>query len=124
MTYLLVALALLVGMLAYLRLADHFNIIDKPNQRSSHQHITIRGGGIIFPVAVLLWGIFFMPNLYFLVGGLLLIGTISFLDDRYTLPSGLRIAVHLLTVGLLLLEAGFGAFPWFFWLIAFILIIG
>jgi hypothetical protein len=28
--------------------ADKYNIIDKPNQRSSHNYITLRGGGIVF----------------------------------------------------------------------------
>ena len=39
---------LLAMELAYFKVADHFNIIDKPNERSSHSTITLRGGGIIF----------------------------------------------------------------------------
>ena len=34
--------------LLYFRVADYFNIIDKPNERSSHTRITLRGGGIVF----------------------------------------------------------------------------
>ena len=39
---------LLVLELAYFKIADKFNIIDKPNERSSHSMIVLRGGGIIF----------------------------------------------------------------------------
>jgi len=38
-------------MLLYFKIADRFNIIDKPNERSSHNYITIRGGGIVFWLA-------------------------------------------------------------------------
>lgn len=34
--------------LVYFKIADTFNIIDKPNERSSHSTIVLRGGGIIF----------------------------------------------------------------------------
>jgi hypothetical protein len=46
-----IVIVLLVGIeLIYFKIADH-NIIDKPNNRSSHTSITLRGGGIIFPIA-------------------------------------------------------------------------
>ena len=49
----IVLLFLLVGIeLLYFKVADTYNIIDKPNSRSSHTSITLRGGGIIFPIAI------------------------------------------------------------------------
>ena len=45
MTYLLIAILLIAIELIYFKLADKFNIIDKPNLRSSHTSITLRGGG-------------------------------------------------------------------------------
>lgn len=33
--------------LLYFRIADKCNIIDKPNERSSHSSIVLRGGGIL-----------------------------------------------------------------------------
>jgi len=56
-TFSIVAVLLLLSELAYFRIADKFNIIDKPNQRSSHTIPTIRGGGIIFLLAVLLFSV-------------------------------------------------------------------
>ena len=57
-TYLLygiIAVLLLLLEVVYFRVADRFNIIDKPNQRSSHSSIVLRGGGIIFLLALWIW---------------------------------------------------------------------
>ena len=48
MYYIIILVLLFVAELFYFRVADKFNIIDKPNERSSHSRITLRGGGIIF----------------------------------------------------------------------------
>ena len=45
-TYLIIAAVLIVAELVYFKIADKFNIIDKPNQRSSHSRIVLRGGGV------------------------------------------------------------------------------
>ena len=54
-TYLIIAVLLLAAELIYFRIADKCNIIDKPNERSSHSTIVLRGGGIIFAIAMLVW---------------------------------------------------------------------
>lgn len=54
MIYFLLFVLLFAAELAYFRIADRFNIIDKPNERSSYDYITIRGGGVIYWVAALL----------------------------------------------------------------------
>ena len=54
-TYLIIAVLLLAMELVYFRIGDRFNIIDKPNERSSHKSIVLRGGGIIFAVSILVW---------------------------------------------------------------------
>ncbi len=97
----LIILALLIlGELIYFRLADKFNIIDKPNARSSHSKVVLRGGGIIFGIGALVWagaalimGQPIMQELPFLVG-LLLVATISFVDDVHPLPDSLRLVVQ------------------------------
>ena len=43
--YIVIAVLLLATELIYFRIADKFKIIDKPNQRSSHTRIVLRGGG-------------------------------------------------------------------------------
>lgn len=90
--------------LIYFRVADHFNIIDKPNQRSSHSQITLRGGGIIFPLAAISSILLFQPPQWVFALGIFMIATISFLDDVMTLSSKIRMLIHLMAVSLLLYQ--------------------
>ena len=52
LTYSVIAVILLIAELAYFRIADKCNIIDKPNERSSHSTIVLRGGGVIFSLSM------------------------------------------------------------------------
>jgi UDP-N-acetylmuramyl pentapeptide phosphotransferase/UDP-N-acetylglucosamine-1-phosphate transferase len=104
MHYLFVFLILAVSSFIYLKLADKFNIIDKPNQRSSHTKVTIRGGGILFTIAAILfsvWNNFRFP--YFTIG-LSLIAIVSFIDDNITLSSAIRFPFQIIAISLLLYE--------------------
>lgn len=95
---------LLLLMLAYLSVANHFNIIDRPNERSSHTNVTIRGGGIIFVVAIVAWWFIHGFQLPWFFAGFLLISVVSFIDDLGHVPNRVRIAAQFLAVVLLLLE--------------------
>ncbi len=95
--------------IGYFRIARFFNIIDKPNLRSSHTKPTIRGGGVIFILGLILWaivyrGVFIYP--WFLAGAVL-ISLISFIDDIHSVPNRYRILIHFASVLLLLFECGF-----------------
>ncbi|PQJ73805.1 UDP-GlcNAc--UDP-phosphate GlcNAc-1-phosphate transferase [Polaribacter gangjinensis] len=88
----------------YLKLAKKYQIIDKPNERSSHTNFTIRGGGIVFVFAL---GLFFLGNNFqypYFIAGTIALAIISFLDDIYTLSSKIRFPFQLLAVALLLHE--------------------
>ncbi|WP_097133854.1 MraY family glycosyltransferase [Pedobacter xixiisoli] len=109
--------------LVYFKIADRFNIIDKPNHRSSHQTITIRGGGIIFPISVLIYTLFNdFQQIYFVIG-LLAISTISFLDDILTLNNKVRLGIHLTSVLLLFMQWDLFSFSWYWLLIALVFVI-
>ena len=110
--------------IAYFKIADHFNIIDKPNHRSSHSDITIRGGGIIFSVAALLFFFVFGFQYPYFIVGLLLISAISFADDVVTLNNKIRLGIHLLAVGLLFAQWELFNLPWYWLPIAAIFVIG
>ena len=56
-TYVIIAAILLIAELVYFKIADHFNIIDKPNERSSHSTIVLRGGGVIFALSMIVWAV-------------------------------------------------------------------
>jgi len=122
--YLLFLTFFFIAELLYFKIADRFNIIDKPNARSSHTAVTIRGGGIIFSVAAL--SFFFLSNFqypYFIIG-IFLIALISFLDDIMTLNNKIRLAVHLISVLLMFYQWNLFELPWFWIPVALIFVIG
>lgn len=124
MMYFAVLLALFGLELLYFHIADHFNIIDKPNHRSSHSTVTLRGGGIIFYFAVLIF--FLMSGFeypwFFL--GLSMMTLISFFDDIFTLNSKIRLVIHFLAVLLVAYQLSVFEMPWIYLFITFIVFVG
>ena len=109
LTYLGIATLLVVAELVYFKIADKCNIIDKPNQRSSHTTIVLRGGGIIFAISILVWMVWQMvlgnwgtvqEYLPFIIGLVLICG-ISFWDDVHSLPDSVRLVVQFVATGLM-----------------------
>lgn len=94
----IVFLLLLLLALIYHRLAIKFNIIDKPNHRSSHRHATVRGGGILFPMAVILWWMAYDFEHTWMVLGVVWVSAISLLDDIYTISSRVRFLIQFLAL--------------------------
>lgn len=91
----------MILILLYFKVADHFNIIDKPNQRSSHTEITLRGGGIIFWFSALLYFAQYIQNNYFFFTGITLVSLVSFWDDIQSLSNKIRISIHFLAITLI-----------------------
>lgn len=91
---LIIAILLLILELGYFKIADYFNIIDKPNERSSHSHIVLRGGGIIFSLGMWVWSIFYGFQYPSFLAGLTLVAGISFIDDIHSLPDSVRLVVQ------------------------------
>lgn len=125
MIYLILFVVLLGLELAYFKLADKFNIIDKPNQRSSHTSITLRGGGIIFYFGALLYFLLFGFNYPYFMVGLTLISLISFIDDVRDSSRLVRLACHLTAMLLMFYEWGlFTNFPIWYLVVALICCVG
>lgn len=93
-TYILIFVLLLVAELVYFRIADKYNIIDKPNQRSSHTTIVLRGGGIIFLIGAWVWSAFFGFDYPWFLAGLTLVAGVSFVDDIHSLPDSVRLVAQ------------------------------
>jgi len=119
MIYIIIFALLLVAELVYFKIADKYNIIDKPNERSSHSTIVLRGGGIIFTLSMIAWAALVIVQgqgisgyLPFL-GGLLMIAGVSFIDDVHSLPDSLRMVVQI--VAYLLMFWSMGIMQWSLW---------
>lgn len=128
LTYFLIAAILMAAELLYFRIADRFNIIDKPNERSSHSTVVLRGGGIIFSLSMVVWAVLMIVQgksiveyLPFLCG-LLLVAGVSFWDDVHSLPDSVRLVVQFVATGLMfwsivLSSGGLSGMAWY-WVIA------
>ena len=106
MYYLMVLVLLFLAELFYFRVADRYNIIDKPNERSSHTKVTLRGGGIIF---------YFGALAYFLTSGfeypwfllaLTLVTFISFVDDIKSTGQMTRLLFHFSAMAMMFYQWG------------------
>ncbi len=125
MIYALIFVLLILLELAYFRVAGRFNIIDKPNQRSSHTSVTLRGGGIIFLIGAWLFAAFFGLEYGWFLLGLTLIGLVSFIDDIHSLPDSVRLVVQFVAMFLMFHQFGIlNLNDWWMVLIALIVCVG
>lgn len=100
--YGIILMILLILELLYFRIAEKFNIIDKPNERSSHSSIVLRGGGIIFLLGAWIWSAFFGFQYPLFLVAVTLAAGISFIDDIHSLPDSVRLIVQFAAMGLLI----------------------
>lgn len=113
-----------VILIVYMRIANKYNIIDKPNERSSHTSPIILGGGVVFPIVLVFGSLFLHLRDSWFILGLFLVSLISFIDDRRPLPTWLRLAFHLGGVTAMLYGLGFWNEGWIFMIAAYVLVIG
>ena len=124
MYYLMILVLLFLVELLYFRIADKCNIIDKPNERSSHTRITLRGGGIIFYLGAL---VYFLTNHFeypWFILALTLITFISFVDDIRSTSQGLRLVFHFTAMALMFYQWGLFSLPWWTVFVALIVCTG
>lgn len=124
MQYIIILVLLFVIELVYFKIADKFNIIDKPNERSSHTTVTLRGGGIIFYFGALVFFIYSDYQYPYFFMGLTAITLISFLDDIFTLSNKIRLLVHLSAVLLMFYQIDLFILPMWIVAIATVISIG
>ena len=124
MYYLIVLVLLFIAELFYFKIADRCNIIDKPNERSSHTSITLRGGGVI---------LYFGALAYFLTSGfeypwfmlaLTLVTFISFVDDVRSTSQKVRLLFHFSAMVMMFYQWGLFSLSWWWIIIALIVCTG
>ncbi len=124
MYYVIVLVLLFLAELFYFKIADKCNIIDKPNERSSHTRVTLRGGGIIFYFGALAY---FLSNHWeypWFILALTLITFISFIDDVRSTSQGLRLVFHFSAMALMFYQWGLFSLSWWWIVVALIICTG
>lgn len=129
MIYFMIFALLVLAEQVYFYVANRFNIIDKPNERSSHSSIVLRGGGVIFSVAMVAWAVMMaVQGQYQVVSdylpflcGLLLVAGVSFWDDVRSLPDSVRLVVQFGAMALMFWSMGI--MHWNMWWIVVIALI-
>lgn len=121
MIYVVIAAILMAAELLYFKFADRFNIIDRPNMRSSHTSITLRGGGVVFLFGAWVYAAFFGVTYPWFLIGLTLVGVVSFIDDVHSLPDSVRLIVQFGAMFLMFYQ--FGILNWNDWWIVCIALI-
>lgn len=123
MQYLIITLILFSLELLYFRIADKYNIIDKPNHRSSHSKITLAGGGILFPIAILIaFALGYVSWLMTLA--IVLVAVVSFIDDIKPLTKLPRFGSHVLAFLLVTYDLNLFAEPLWLIPVVFVLLVG
>ncbi len=120
MYFIVLAIVLVLIELLYFRLARAFKIIDKPNERSLHETPTIRGGGIIFPLALLLFFVTGGEISYFFLTATLLLAIVGVTDDIKNLSRSIRFGVQV--IAMLLIFYDLNVFEHSWWVIILLLI--
>ena len=120
-TYGVILLILIIIELIYFRIADKFNIIDKPNDRSSHTSIVLRGGGIIFLIGAWIWSAFFGFEYPWFLVGLTLVAGVSFVDDIHSLPDSVRLVAQFSAAAMAFYQLGI--LHWSMWWIVLLALI-
>ena len=107
--------------LIYFRIAGKYNIIDKPNERSSHSKTVLRGGGIIFLIGIWVWSVSFGFRYPWFLAGLTLVAGVSFVDDIHSLPDSVRLVAQFAAAAMAFYQLGI--LHWSMWWIVLIALI-
>ena len=104
--YIIIAVVLVAAELVYFRVADKYNLVEKQKENGHTSTITRRGGGVIFLLSIVIWGLMMLllgneilDYIPFLCG-LLLVAGISFVEEFRSVPESVRVAIHFVAMGL------------------------
>ena len=124
-TYIIIFVLLLIAELVYFRIADKYNIIDKPNRRSSHTTVVLRGGGVIFLIGAWVWSAFFGFHYPWFLAGLTLVAGVSFVDDIRSLPDSVRLVAQFAAAAMAFYQLGIMYWEmWWIVLVALVVYVG
>ena len=102
--YISTLIFLLIAANIYFKIAVYFNIIDAPNKRSSHTTPTIRGGGILFYLSLVLFFLWNNLTLPYLLLAVTLSAFISFIDDIIVVNNTLKFSIQIISLLLIFMQ--------------------
>ena len=109
--YIGIGAGLLAFELAYLMIARKLGIVDLPHHQSSHTGAIIRGGGVVFYVAYLLWFVMSDYQYPMIFAGLSIIAMTSFADDIHSISPKVRMVLQFIALMVMLYETRVFNFP-------------
>lgn len=98
---------------AYYLVAKKMRIVDRPHHQSSHRGVIVRGGGIIFYAAFLLWSFAYGYKYYNCLIGLTVLSVASFIDDVHSISPKIRLVCQFIAVLFLFYHTGLIQTPWY-----------
>lgn len=104
--FLAVFLAFLAFEYAYVIIAKRMRIVDRPHHQSSHRGVVVRGGGVVFYLAYLLWSISNGWSWYGALIGLTILALISFIDDIHSISPVVRLVCQFIAILMLFYHTG------------------
>ena len=104
--YIIVGAFLLLLEVVYMRTAVRLKIFDLPHHQSSHTGVVVRGGGIVFYAAFLLWSVLNDFQWYGGLIGLTIIASVSFVDDIRIVSPKIRLVCQFIAIILLFYHSG------------------
>ncbi len=106
--YLIAPVCFIIFTLMYIRIAHFYKIYDHPVGRSSHLNRTITGFGVFVLFGLLLYSVAFPYTLKsFFIIGLLMISTISYIDDLVFVKHFIRLVFQIFALLLMAIELPF-----------------
>ena len=124
MIYLTLFIVLLTFEYAYYSSAMRLGILDRPHHQSSHKGTVVRGGGIVFYVAYLLWSITHDFSWHGGLIGLTIISIVSFIDDVRDVNPKIRLICQFTAIMMLFYHSGLIQHPLHVILILSIMCVG
>jgi len=102
--YIIVSILLVALAQAYIWLANRYNIVDKPNFRSSHHEPIIRGAGVLFYFAIVLYYFLGSNDYPYFIIGLSIIAIVSYIDDLRSLSHRIRLTFQTISISVILYQ--------------------
>lgn len=96
--YITLIFILLAFEYAYFILAKRLRIVDRPHHQSSHTGIIVRGGGILFYAAFVLWSLSHGLRWGGGLIGLTILAGVSFIDDIHSVSPKIRLVCQFIAI--------------------------